>query len=53
MMLAQFEGKNNEFDNTTGQNTDVSTEFPNIVVRLKKKLLEINASVRDDAPEWQ
>jgi hypothetical protein len=36
-----------------GQQTDVSTEFPNVVARLKKKLLEINASVMADAPEWQ
>ena len=31
-----------------GQQTDISTELPNIVARLKKKLLEINASVMDD-----
>ena len=36
-----------------GQQMDVSTEFPDVFVRLKKKLLEINASVMADAPEWQ
>jgi len=35
-----------------GQQTDVSSEFPNIVARLKKKLLEINASVMTDAHDW-
>jgi len=36
-----------------GQQTDVSSRFPNVVTRLKKKLLDINASVMVDAPEWQ
>ena len=36
-----------------GQQTDVSTQFPDVVARLKKKLLDINASVMADAPEWQ
>ncbi len=36
-----------------GQQSDLSTEFPDVLARLKKKLLEINASVMADAPEWQ
>ena len=35
-----------------GQQTDISTESPKIVARLKKKLLEINASVMADAHDW-
>ena len=35
-----------------GQQTDVSTEFPNVVARLRKKLLEINASIMADAHDW-
>jgi len=42
-----------DLTNDPGQQTDVSTEFPNVVARLKKKLLDINASVMADAPEWQ
>jgi arylsulfatase A len=41
-----------DLTNDPGQQTDISTEFPNVVARLKKKLLEINASVMADAPEW-
>ncbi|MHC4119951.1 MAG: sulfatase-like hydrolase/transferase [Planctomycetota bacterium] len=36
-----------------GQQTDVSSEHPDVVARLKKELLDINASVMADAPEWQ
>jgi len=36
-----------------GQQRDVSAEFPNVLARLKKKLLDINASVMGDAPQWQ
>jgi arylsulfatase A len=35
------------------QETDVSAQHPDIVARLKKQLLEINASVMADAPDWQ
>jgi arylsulfatase A len=35
-----------------GQQMDVSPRFPDVVARLKKKLLEINASVMADAHEW-
>ena len=35
-----------------GQQTDVSTKFSNVLFRLKKKLLEINASVMADAYDW-
>ncbi len=35
-----------------GQQTDVSTRFPKIVARLRKKLLGINASVMADAHDW-
>jgi arylsulfatase A len=35
-----------------GQQTDVSTKFPDVVARLKIKLLEINASVMADAHDW-
>jgi len=43
------------FDLTTDprQQTDLSSQLPGVVARLKKKLLEINASVMADAPEWQ
>ena len=35
-----------------GQQTDVSSEFPNVLARLRKKLHNINTSVMADAPEW-
>lgn len=35
-----------------GQRTDISGRFPNVLARLKKKLLEINASVMADAHNW-
>jgi arylsulfatase A len=35
-----------------GQKTDVAAQFPDVVARLKKKMLEINASVMADAPDW-
>ena len=35
------------------QETDVSAQHPDIVARLKKQLLEINAGVMADAPDWQ
>jgi hypothetical protein len=35
-----------------GQQTDLSSRFPDVVARLKKKLLEINASVMADAHDW-
>jgi hypothetical protein len=43
------------FDMTkdSGQTTDVSRQHPVIYDRLKKQLLEINASVMADAPDWQ
>jgi len=34
------------------QETDVSAQHPDIVARLKKQLLEINASVMADAHDW-
>ena len=36
-----------------GQQTDLSTQLPDVFARLKKKLLEINASVMADAPDWK
>jgi hypothetical protein len=36
-----------------GQQTDLSAQLPDVLARLKKKLLEINASVMADAPEWK
>jgi len=43
------------FDLTTdpSQQTDLSRQRPDLVVRLKKTLLDINASVMVDAPDWQ
>jgi len=35
-----------------GQQMDVSPRFLDVVARLKKKLLEINASVMADAHDW-
>ena len=35
-----------------GQQTDVSVEFPEVLSGLKKKLLDINASVMAEAPNW-
>jgi len=35
------------------QKNDLSAQLPNVLARLKNKLLEINASVMADAPEWQ
>ncbi len=35
-----------------GQQTDVSAEFPEVLAGLKKKLLDINASVMAEAPNW-
>ncbi len=35
------------------QQMDVSAQFPDVVDKLKKKLLNINASVMVDAPDWQ
>ena len=34
------------------QKTDVSKQHPDVFDRLKKRLLEINASVMADAPVW-
>ncbi|MCH8218578.1 MAG: sulfatase-like hydrolase/transferase [Planctomycetes bacterium] len=36
-----------------GQIEDVSTEFPDVVARLKEQLLRINTSVMLDAPDWK
>jgi hypothetical protein len=36
-----------------GQKTDLANQLPDVLARLKKKLLEINASVMADAPEWK
>lgn len=35
-----------------GQQTDLSAQLPYVFARLKKKLLEINASVMADAHDW-
>ncbi len=35
-----------------GQQTDLSAQLPDVFARLKKKLLEINASVMADAHDW-
>jgi arylsulfatase A len=34
------------------QREDVSTEFPDVIARLKRPLFEINASVMAEAPDW-
>jgi arylsulfatase A len=34
------------------QRHDLSAQLPDVVARLKKKLLEINASVMADAHDW-
>ena len=34
------------------QKNDLSAQLPDVLARLKKKLLEINASVMADAHEW-
>ncbi len=34
------------------QKNDLSAQLPDVVARLKKKLLEINASVMADAHDW-
>jgi arylsulfatase A len=36
----------------SGQTQDVSKQHPDIVTKLKKQLLEINASIMADAPDW-
>ncbi len=36
-----------------GQQTDIAAQFPAVAAKLKKKLLEVNASVMDDAPYWE
>ncbi len=38
--------------NDPGQKTDLSTQLPDVFARLKRRLLEINASVMADAPDW-
>jgi len=35
-----------------GQQTDLSARLPDVFTRLKKELLEINASVMADGPDW-
>jgi len=35
-----------------GQQTNLSAQLPDVLARLKKKLLEINASVMADAHDW-
>jgi hypothetical protein len=35
-----------------GQTKDVSKQHPEIVAKLKQQLLDINASVMADAPDW-
>ena len=34
------------------QKTDISKEQPKVFERLKRQLLELNASVMADAPDW-
>jgi hypothetical protein len=53
MMQAEFKEKSIISKTRLIEQKDVSTEFPNVAARLKKKLLEINAGVMDDVPEWQ
>ncbi len=36
----------------SGQTKDVSKQHPEIVAKLRQQLLEINASVMADAPDW-
>jgi arylsulfatase A len=38
--------------NDPEQKADLSSQFPDIVARLKNKMLEINASVLADGPDW-
>ena len=35
-----------------GQKRDLSKQFPDVANRLKQQLLELNASVMADAPDW-
>ncbi len=41
-----------DLENDPAQKTDLSVRHPGVVDRLKAKLLEINASVMADGPEW-
>ena len=36
----------------SGQSSDVAKQHPDVVAKLKRKLLDINASVMADAPVW-
>ncbi|MCH7910196.1 MAG: sulfatase-like hydrolase/transferase, partial [Candidatus Hydrogenedentes bacterium] len=36
-----------------GQQRDLSAQLPDVFARLKKELLEINASVMADGPDWE
>jgi arylsulfatase A len=36
----------------SGQTQDVSKQHPDMVARLKERLLEINANIMADAPDW-
>jgi hypothetical protein len=36
----------------SGQTQDVSQQHPDIVARLKRQLVEINAGIMADAPDW-
>jgi arylsulfatase A len=36
-----------------GQQTDLSAKLPEVAARLEKKMLEINASVLADGPDWK
>ena len=36
-----------------GQQNDLAAQLPDVVARLKRQLLEINASVMADAPDWK
>ena len=41
-----------DLEKDPGQQTDLSAQLPEVFTRLKKELLEINASVMADGPDW-
>jgi hypothetical protein len=41
-----------DLDKDLAQKTDVAEQFPDVVNRLKKQLIDITASVMTDGPDW-
>ena len=41
-----------DLSNDPGQKRDIAARFPDVVSRLKEKLLALHASVIADAPDW-